>query len=85
MKGTKSSPWPKQELNIQYGKPNYWNEWSEISDAKRGEQSVYDEFFALGKKDWIDLVKKGKMEKYTMTQVRKIENTEAGIKNKFKT
>ena len=91
MKGTKSSPWPKQIVDIQYGKPNYWNEWSEIKDPKqRKVHSVYQDFYELGKNEsaskllWIDLVKKGRMEKVTIAKAKKIDNTEAGIANSFK-
>jgi len=75
----------QQKYLIEFGKPNLANEWSEVSNSdNRKRQSVYREFFRLGKSEWTALVKKGKLVKYTMTQARKIENTEAGITNTFK-
>ena len=70
---------------IEFGKPNLANEWSEVSSPdNRKMMSAYREYFRLGKSEWIKLVKKGKLAKYTKTQTKAIENTEAAITNAFK-
>lgn len=75
----------KTKYLIEFGKPNLANEWGEVSDIKnRKRNSIYENFFDLGKSKWQDLVKKGGMVKYTKNQVKAIENTEAGISGAFK-
>ena len=72
-----------KKKNIQFGKPDFANEWSEISGATRGEQTTLDDFKALGKTKWIALAKKGRMVKYSISQAKKIENTDAGNPKAF--
>lgn len=54
-------------------KPNFCREWEE---AKR-----YPEFLRLGKRNWIDLVKKGKP--LQLKGVLDINNTDAGTPESF--
>jgi hypothetical protein len=67
--------------DIAFGKPNFINEWNEIGPTKKGH---YDDFKALGKSKWIVLASKGKMVRYTPSQAKKIENTDAGNPSSFK-
>ena len=70
---------PKLSLkNIKFKNPQFNVEWNEISGAKRGEQTTLDDFKDLGKDKWIALAKKGRMVKYSISQAKKIENTDAG-------
>ena len=64
-----------KKVEMQFGRPNFPNEWSEISDAKIGDDTVLDLFKHLGKSKWMTLAKKGKIVRYTFAQARKIENT----------
>jgi len=75
-----------KEIGMQFGKPNFSNEWGENTDpTNKKNHSVYREFSRLGKSEWIKLVKKGKMVKLTFAQAHpmKVENTEAGMTNAF--
>jgi len=75
---------PKLSLkNIKFKNPQFNVEWNEISDAKRGEQTTLDDFFNLGRTKWIALAKKGRMVKYSISQAKKIENTDAGNPKAF--
>jgi len=66
-----------RKFGMQFGKPNFENEWQEINDPKQyTRQTVYEDFFYLGKSKWITLAKTGKIVKYSLTQARsQIENT----------
>ena len=70
-------------INIKFRDPDFANEWSEINKATRGEQTTLDDFFDLGKAKWIALAKKGRMVKYSISQAKKIENTDAGNPSGF--
>ena len=89
----KRSLWPSskatQKFIIQFWKPNYENEWSEITNpdnyAGDGEgSSGYLYLYNLGKTrssakaKWVALAKTGRMVKYTKAKAKGIENTEAG-------
>ena len=70
-------------INIKFKNPQFNVEWNEISGAKRGEQTSLDYFNRLGKDKWIALAKKGRMVKYSISQAKKIENTDAGNPKAF--
>ena len=75
-----------KKVEMQFGRPNFKNEWGENTDPdNKKKSSVYREFSRLGKSEWIKLVKKGKMVKLTFAQAHpmKVENTEAGMTNAF--
>jgi len=59
---------------VSYNKPNFSNEWGE---AKR-----YPEFVKIGKKEWIELASKGKEITVNNSLSNKINNTEAGEKDR---
>ena len=60
--------------SIQFRKPNFHAEWSE---AER-----YPEFKKIGKDNWIDLAKQGKPVTVDNAMSNKINNTEAGEKDR---
>ena len=73
---------------IQFGKPQFANEWGEIKDApgangqpmKPGVDTVIDDHKALGQSRWISTAKQGDVVKYTL-QTLKAQNGGEGIEN----
>ena len=52
-----------KKVEMQFGRPNFKNEWGENTDLEnQKKQSVYREFFRLGKSEWLKMVKKGKIQ-----------------------
>ena len=72
-------------INFYFGKPNFANEWGEISKKVKGDNSVIDEHKVMGYTRWVSLAKTGGIVKVDKKMAKVIENTEAATPNKFDT
>ena len=72
-------------INFYFGKPNFANEWGEISKKVKGDSSVIDEHKVMGYTRWVSLAKTGGIVKVDKKMAKVIENTEAATPNKFDT